>query len=365
MAKKTKVTHASRLKTKQVKSGAAGTSTRSKQITINDIARLAGVSKKTVSRVINNVPTVNKDIRERVNEVIAKTGFKPNPQARGLAFRKSFLIAMIYDNPNATFIVGMQAGILDALRGSGFELLVHQCDRHSPQFVPDVREFVERLQPHGVILLPPISENPLLLKMLDEAGCPHVSVAAAKVEAAMYRVVSGDRAACAEAALHLIDLGHKHIAVIAGPEGHRSVKERLSGFIGALQSRGLQMPQEFIAHGAYTFESGIQAGEKLLSQQPRPTAIFSTNDEMAAGVYQVAHRLGISIPEDLSVVGFDDNPIASRLWPPLTTIRLPIPLMARLATIPLISSSAQQDAAMVEPKLVIRNSTQAPPAANG
>lgn len=104
----------------------------------------------------------------------------------------------------------------------------------------------------------------------------------------------------------------------------------------------------------------------MLSQHPRPTAIFSSNDEMAAGVYQVAHRLGITIPEDLSVVGFDDNPIASRLWPPLTTIRLPIPLMARLAATSLISSStaqSQQDAALVVPDLVIRNSTQSPPVA--
>ena len=342
----------------------AGSSPRGKQMTINDIAHLAGVSKKSVSRVINEVPTVHKDIRDKVNEVIAKTGFKPNPQARGLAFRKSFLIAMIYDNPNATFIVGMQAGILDALRGTGYELLVHQCERRSPRFIADVREFVERQQPHGVILLPPISENLHLLKMLHEVGCPHVSVAAANVEAAMHRVVSRDHDACAEAGLHLAGLGHKHIAVIAGPEGHRSVTERLSGFIGALQSQGLQVPPELIAHGAYTFESGIQAGEMLLTRQPRPTAIFSTNDEMAAGVYQAAHRLGITIPQDLSVVGFDDNPIASRLWPPLTTIRLPIPLMARLAATPLISSNtaqSQQDSALVVPNLVIRNSTQAPP----
>lgn len=331
-------------------------------MTINDIARLANVSKKTVSRVINHVPTVNAELRDKVNEAIAKTGFKPNPQARGLAFRKSFLIAMIYDNPNATFIVGMQAGILDALRGSGFELLVHQCQRRSPSFISDVREFVERQQPHGVILLPPISENPKLLQMLHEVGCPHVSVAAANVEAALFRVVSRDSDACAEAGLHLVDLGHKRIAVIAGPEGHRSGTERLHGFIGALQSRGLDVPPQFIAQGAYTFESGIQAGETLLSQHPRPTAIFASNDEMAAGIYQVAHRLGLSVPQDLSVVGFDDNPIASRLWPPLTTIRLPIPLMARLAATPLISPIPKQDAALVEPKLVVRNSTHTPPA---
>jgi len=364
MAKKISLTKTDRLsKQNSIIDEVPSAITRGKPITINDIAHLAGVSKKTVSRVINDVPTVNNEIRERVNDVIKKTGFKPNPQARGLAFRKSFLIAMIYDNPNATFIVGMQAGILEALRGSGFELIVHECQRRSPRFIADVREFVERQQPHGVVLLPPVSENPLMIAMLHEVGCPHSSVAAAPIEAATHKVVSRDHDAAAEVATHLAALGHQRIAIIAGPEGHRSAKERLMGFTDALHRRGLKLPTELIAQGAYTFDSGVEAGTKLLSLSARPTAIFATNDEMAAGVFQAAHRLGISIPEQLSVVGFDDNPIASRLWPPLTTICLPIRAMARFATMPLINPDigrAQKEPALVVPNLVIRNSTQAP-----
>lgn len=337
---------------------------RGKNATINDIARLAGVSKKTISRVINQSPFVHEETRQRVNDIIKQTGYAPNPQARALAFRKSFLIGLIYDNPNAEFVVNMQYGALDALRGSSFELIVHPCDRRSPDFISSVQQFVERQKLHGVILLPPISENAALLKMLEQVECPHVSLACVRIEEATHRVVSGDRDACAEAALHLATLGHKRIAVITGPEGHRSTQERLSGFTDALRKRGIEVPPELIVGGGYTFESGVQAAEMLLSVRQRPTAIFASNDEMAAGVYQTAHRLGISIPGQLSVVGFDDSPIASRIWPPLTTIRLPIRLMARLGATQLMqpSDSRSGQDAFVVPHLVTRNSTQAPPA---
>lgn len=343
----------------------AGSKGRSKSasININDIARLAGVSKKTVSRVINQSPFVHEETRQRVNDIIKQTGYAPNPQARALAFRKSFLIGLVYDNPNAEFVVNMQYGVLDALRGSGFELVVHPCERRSPEFVSSVRQFVERQKLHGVILLPPLSEHAGLLSMLAELDCPHVSIACVRIEQATHRVVSSDRDACAEAGMHLAALGHKRIAVITGPEGHRSPVERLEGFKEGLAKRGIHVPPELIVGGGYTFESGMQAAEMLLSVRDRPTAIFACNDEMAAGVYQTAHRLGIRIPEQLSVIGFDDSPIASRIWPPLTTIRLPIRLMARLAATQLMQTddpAQNQDAAFVVPHLVVRNSTQKP-----
>jgi LacI family transcriptional regulator len=187
-----------------------------------------------------------------------------------------------------------------------------------------------------------------------------------RIDEATHRVVSSDRDACAEAGVHLAHLGHRRIAVITGPEGHRSTEERLGGFSDALRKRGVQIAPEMIIAGGYTFESGVQAAEMLLSVRDRPTAIFACNDEMASGVYQTAHRLGISIPNQLSVIGFDDGQIAMRIWPTLTTIRLPVLLMARLAATQLLQyrdgSPEKQDAAFVVPHLVVRNSTQ-PPAA--
>jgi LacI family transcriptional regulator len=332
--------------------------------TINDIARLSGVSKKTVSRVINESPSVHSDTRERVNGVIRRLGYVPDPQARGLAFRRSFLIGLIYDNPNAEFVVNMQYGALDALRGTGYELVVHPCDRRAPGFVDGVRLFAERQKLHGAILLPPLSENPQLLAALQSIGCPQASIASVQMEGATHQVVSSDRDACAELAAHLVGLGHRRIGLITGPEGHRSPIERRLGFLGELERHGLRMPGDFIVAGRYTFESGLESGEWLLSRRDRPTAIFASNDEMAAGVYQAAYRRGLTIPDQLSVVGFDDSPIASRLWPPLTTIRLPIRLMARLAASKLIRDAddgSGEVAVFVIPHLIERASSGPPP----
>jgi len=135
--------------------------------TINDIARLAGVSKKTVSRVINRSPLVQQETREKIEALIREVGYVPDPMARGLAFRKSFLIGMVYDNPNAQYIVNMQEGALASLRGSGFELVVHPCDSKSEDYIAGVRHFVVQQRLYGVILVPRVSEDSALVEMLS------------------------------------------------------------------------------------------------------------------------------------------------------------------------------------------------------
>src|SRR5215510_15065706 len=134
--------------------------------TINDIARLANVSKKTVSRVINESPFVREETRARITEIIKRVGFTPDPQARALAFRRSFLIGLIYDNPNAPYVINFQEGALGALRRMGYELVVHPCDRHSDEFLTDIRRFITRQKLDGVVMLPPVSENATLAEML-------------------------------------------------------------------------------------------------------------------------------------------------------------------------------------------------------
>src|SRR6185503_9457480 len=153
-----------------------------KRPTINDIARLSGVSKKTVSRVINASPNVQKETRERIQAVIAERGYAPDPQARGLAFRRSFLIGMVYDNPNPQYVVNMQLGLLDGLRGTGFELVVHPCDRSSPSFLADIQSFIERQKLYGVVLTPSVSEDERVATLLEEIGCEYVRVASVSLD---------------------------------------------------------------------------------------------------------------------------------------------------------------------------------------
>lgn len=338
-----------------------------KPATINDIARLAGVSKKTVSRVINNSPFVKEETRKRVEAIIAEHGFTPDPQARGLAFRRSFLVGMIYDNPSPNYVVNMQQGVLDAVRGSGLELVVHPCNRASGTFLSEVRGFVVRQKLFGVVMPPSVSEDDRVVAILKEADCPYVRIASVSLDEPACMVVTHDSRGAARAARHLAELGHRRIAFISGPDTFRSSHERGRGFREGLAEHGLELDPAYVRQGAYTFESGAEAAADLLAMPQRPTAIFAGNDEMAIGVMKAARDAGLDVPRDLSIVGFDDLPMASRVWPNLTTVRLPIRDMGRMAAEKLTARSRGLDPATlvqpeVDPSLVVRDSTAAPKA---
>jgi LacI family transcriptional regulator len=333
--------------------------------TINDIARLANVSKKTVSRVINDSPFVHADTRTRIAEIMKRVGYTPDPQARALAFRRSFLIGLVYDNPNAPYVMNVQEGALGGLRRLGFELVVHPSDRHSPEFLNDVKQVVARQKLDGVIILPPVSENGDLAEMLTAINCPYIRIISAPLDAPENLVLSMDRESTAEIAEHLAKLGHTRIAMISGPNSYRSSHERVHGFREGLKLRGLPLPAENIVEGAYTFESGAACAELLLSRSPRPTAIFAGNDETAAGVYRTAYLRGLKIPDDLTVIGFDDSPLASRLCPSLTTMRQPIREMGRIAGDKLVAKITKSTLPTAEsttffPHLIVRESSGRP-----
>jgi LacI family transcriptional regulator len=343
------------------------TADRTRRPTINDVARLSRVSKKTVSRVINQSPFVSIETRERVEAVIAELGYSPDPQARGLAFRRSFVIGFIYNNPNAQYIVNAQQGILDAARRRGFELMVRPCDPSSPSFLHEMRGFVERQKLFGVIMFPRVSENEPLVQLLRDLDCPYVRVASVELDDPGCMIISHDSEGAYAAARHVAGLGHRRIALITGPKSFRSAHERRRGFEEGLAAEGLSLDPRYVVEGEYTFESGVARAGELLRLNPRPTVICTLNDEMAAGVYRAAHEQGLSIPADLSVVGFDDAPIATRLWPPLTTVLLPIREMGRLAAETLIAD-LQDDAPddqmssqiRITPTLIVRESSSSP-----
>ena len=338
------------------------------KLTINDIARMAGVSKKTVSRVINRSPLLNRETRDKVEAIIRETGYVPNPQARALALGRNFLIGLVYDNPNAQMILSMQKGILEALHGTEFELVIRPVDRGSNLVMDDIKGFVTRQRLFGVVILPPMSENDALARMLDEEGCRYVRMGSAVLDDGEHMVASNDREAVADAVRYLIAQGHRRIGLVAGPHGFRSAQERREGFEIALTEAGISLPRSLIADGQYTFESGLSASESLLDLSPRPTAIFACNDEMAAGVLYAARLHGIAVPEELSIIGFDDTPVTTRVWPPLTTVRWPIVAMGRAAALKLIGTAIGEGAEVNEPSMfsstLIRRGSVAPPAAS-
>lgn len=272
---------------------------------------------------------------------------------------------MIYDNPTPQYVVNMQQGILDVMRNTSYGLLVHPCERTGPNYLSDISSFIERQKLFGVILTPSISEDDRLVKVLREFECLYVRVASVLLDKPGTMVVTHDSVGAEEAAHHLAELGHERIAHISGPPSFRSAHERRRGFREALAQRGIKLKPSYDREGDYTFDSGIAVGRELLSLKPRPTAIFAGNDEMAAGIYKVAHELGLEIPRDLSVVGFDDSATALRLWPVMTSVRLPVRDMGRLAAEKLFGlqdKSRQTDGEVTEviPKLIIRESTAAP-----
>lgn len=337
------------------------------QPTINDVARIAGVSKKTVSRVINQSPLLNESTRRKVEEVIGGLGYVPNPQARALALRRNFLIGLVHDNPNAQTVLSVQQGMLEALHETEFAMVVRPVRRGSPTMLDDLRHFLERQRLFGVLLMPPISENDAVATLCEEFGCRYVRMGSAMLDDDAHMVASNDRDAVRGATEYLIAQGHLRIGLVAGPHGFRSAHERRSGFEEALGDAGIALPRAMIAEGNYTFESGLAAAGRLLDVTPRPTAIFSCNDEMAAGVIHAAAQRGLEVPRDLSVLGFDDTPIAAHIWPPLSTVRWPIASMARSAALKLIGGGELGQRGVAEPALFMstlirRNSVASPPA---
>ncbi len=333
------------------------------KVTINDIARLAKVSKKTVSRVLNDHPIVRDETRARVKKVMAEQGYAPDPQARALAFRRSFLIALTYDNPSPQYVVNMQRGILDQLDGTDYQLVLHPVDRTEAGFIQKVERFVERHRPAGVIMPPSVSEDENLCEMLRAQDCKYVRIASVDLDKSSNLVRTHDAEGAAQAARHLASLGHTRIAHIHGPKSFRSAHERLAGFKAGLAEFGLELDEALTLEAGYTFDSGVRAASNLLSRANRPTAVFAGNDEMAIGVYTSARKLGLAIPDDLSIVGFDDTPMASRIVPALTTVRLPIRDMGSEAARGLLRLIAGQDEAenkSFSHEIIVRESTRSP-----
>ena len=341
--------------------------TNRKRATIDDVAQLAGVSIKTVSRVLNHEPRVSESTRERVNGAMETLKYRPNSSARRLAGNCSYILGLLYDNPSASYITRVQEGVLEASKAEHYDILIYPCNRNDPAFLDDVAEMAAGGRVDGLILTSPITGIKGLRMMMDELQVPCVVISVPDDSEYRWTVGTNDREVCAEMVRHLAGLGHKKIAFVLGHPDHTVLLQRFEGYKDGMNACGLEVAEDHCLQGFNTFESGVENARQLLEKQNPPTAIFCANDDMAAGVLKVAHEMGIRVPHDLSVAGFDDHPLASQCCPALTTVRQPTHEMARLATELLIkrlrrqvSESVKKDLAST---LVIRDSTGAVPIA--
>lgn len=335
--------------------------------TIDDVAELAGVSIKTVSRVVNNEPNVREATRAKVERAIAELNYRPNLSARNLASQRARLITLIYDDPSAYelpsagYIIRMQAGVLAACRKSDYRLLIHPCNPRIDAVGAELKAMIEHARPQGIVLAAPLSNMPHIVRAITATGTPMVRLSPGSKGGTHYSVSTNDREISAEMTRYLASLGHRRIAFIKGHPSHKAVQNRYLGYLDGLRESGLDFAEQLVETGDNSFGSGEAAGQRLLQLASPPTAVFAANDDMAAGVIRTAYRLGIDIPGHLSVAGCDDISLARQLHPSLTTIRQPLLRMAERAALVLIENAGRdappQGSEVVPATINVREST--------
>lgn len=325
--------------------------------TIKEVSKLAGVSFKTVSRVLNNEKNVSEETRRRVERVVDELNFRPSLAARTLAGRKSFQVGLLYDNPSPHYVYHLLAGAQGACADLGYRLITQPVDGTAPDFVRGVTALIDETHLDGIILSPPLSDMAELLDALDRRNVRYVRIEPGTRRDQGCSVTIDNTAAAAELTDHLIALGHRRIAFITGPDAHISSADRLRGYREALARHGIAEDGDLVVPGGYDLQSGREAARGLLTRSPPPSAIFAGNDEMAAGVLAAAHELAIQLPGALSVAGFDDADLAAAVWPPLTTIHQPVHLLGRAAAELLLAPDRMTDRITLDHRLVVRAST--------
>jgi LacI family transcriptional regulator len=336
-----------------------------RRATIIEVARRAGVSIKTVSRVTNDEPNVRPGLRQKVARAVEELGYRPLQAARGLAARRSRLLALVYDNPSAAYLVRVQQAASLCAQEHGMRLLYHPCDHRDPQLAAALVLLSTQLRLEGIILVPPVSLDARVVAALEAADIPCALLAPAAAPAGACAVLLDDEGAARELTQHLLGLGHRRIGFVRGHDDHEASRARLAGFRQAMRRAGAVVDPGLVTAGDFTFEAGRRAGAQLLDRRVRPGAIIASNDDMAAGVIAAAHDRNVAIPAQLSVCGFDDTPVAGMLWPPLTTMHQPISELARSGTRLLLEriagNSLPRTPSRLHYELVVRASTAAAP----
>lgn len=338
--------------------------------TIDAVARHANVSMKTVSRVVNGEPNVAEQTAARVREAIRALGYTPNVSAQRLASCRSKVLAMVY--PRGIFLhwasYVFEAAVEEANK-DGYEVIMRPCEPRELKAVASrLLTLVSRGGADAVVFLPPFGGFDKITEALTARRVLFLSIHPPDLAVPWPYVSSTNHEGASEMTRHLVSLGHRRIGFIAGHAGTRDAQERLAAYRDTLKDEGVPLDQAYMRQGDFTFESGLIRGRQLLGMKPRPSAIFASNDEMASGVIQAAYQMGLRVPDDVSVAGYDNTDSARHTAPPLTTIHVPIEEMGKTAVKMLIqqidrSQGHSTDGAIhreLHTSLVVRESTSPP-----
>lgn len=346
--------------------------------TIADVAREAACSPMTVSRVINGDPRVGEARRARVQDAVARLGYTPNAAARRLAGGEQARIALLFGNPSSSYLAEFLMGALEEAGRRDIQLVVQGCETIAEGMAAIRKLAAKGMQ--GFVLPAPLCDDKGVVDLVRDLGCIAVAVGSGATDAApgtatgaAGEVLIDDRAAALDMTRHLIALGHRRIGFIAGNPQQVSAARRLEGYREGLAEAGLPFDAALVAPGLFDYRSGLEAAAALLARSPRPTAIFASNDDMAAAVIAVAHRHQLDVPRDLAVCGFDDTAQARTVWPELTTVRQPIRAMtawavasaADLARARRAGEQGGDGMRMVMPYALVQRDSDGPPCQDG
>jgi LacI family transcriptional regulator len=343
---------------------------RNQSVTISHVAADAGVSLQTVSRVINNEPNVRPEMKARVQASIEKLHYVPSIAAQRMSGSRSYLILVINDRERtiaewrarrgADWVDQMLLGGMLTSAEHGYRMIFELVDTHNDHVERELSGTIAALQPDGIILTPPHSENPLITKLLDQRKIPFARIGSL-TPGSGFAIHMGDAGSAAQATQHLIGLGHRRIGFIAGAPDYNLSHWRVEGWRQAMAQAGLP-DAGLCAPGDFSYESGREAALALLNLDPAPTAIIASNDQMALATLDIAHERNLAVPGDLSIISFDNTPVVRFTTPQLTAVDQPIAATFSKAVELLIhqATSSSEQPYLVPGSLVERAST-APP----
>lgn len=303
-----------------------------KLVTIRDVAAAVGVSPQTVSRVINNRPDVAAETRRRVWEVIQELDYQPSAVARSLVSKRTYTLGLITADFSDYFFTQVIVGAESEARKHGYFFMLCSTERN-PADEPEYLRLLTERQVDGILFARPSTEQDSRhVAALVRRGVPIVTTAY-YLPGEQLTVVDVDNVdGGLQATRHLVDGGHRRIAMITGPADWKSVKDRSTGYRLALKQVGISFDPSYVEEGDWSYESGYEAMRRLLLKAPGLTALFAQNDCMAIGAMRALRQAGRPVPRAVAVVGFDDIPAAAYCHAPLTTMRQPMQEVGRVAT---------------------------------